>query len=253
MINLSFDSLSPLRREFLIRLNHVKRDLPALDLTYDDLRKLDLQPWFSKHAEAGVREFIRNLFLSGNGALLFGNSFVQWGASEAFRRAAPQAMFCRFGIRPKLKPFSGVVLFEDQNLANPIVDQPDPEGSFVDTQLLMEYIYLSALRGVEYAGRTLVLTAVPEQKRVLVLGPVTATTLLRPVRRSLRPGLSMPLSPGSPGAGRRDPTWRRDLLCSLSGEGSSGFPSKNSDLRMSWLHRRQQAILLECLGAGGAD
>jgi hypothetical protein len=174
VIGLSFDQLGPLRREFLARLNHVKRDLPTLDLTYDDLRRLDLQPWFSEQTGVGVREFTRNLFLSGNGALMFGNSFVQWGASEAFRRAAPQATFCRFGVRPKLKPFSGVVLFEDQNRANPVNDQPDPEGSFIDTQLLMEYIYLSAMRGAEYARRMLVLMAVPEQNRVLVIGPAAA-------------------------------------------------------------------------------
>ncbi len=178
VVSLSFDQLGPIRHEFLKRLNYVKRDLPTLDLTYDDLRRLDLQPLFPEQAPVGVREFTRNLFLSGNGALLFGNSFVQWGASEAFRRAAPQATFCRFGVRPKLKPFSSVVLFEDQNRANPVKDQPDPEGSFIDTQLLMEYIYLSALRGVEYDGRTLVLVAVPEQNRVLVLGPGAATTRL---------------------------------------------------------------------------
>jgi len=175
VVSLSFDQLGPLRHEFLMRLNYVKRDLPTLDLTYDGLRRLDLQPLFPEQAPVGVREFTRNLFLSGNGALLFGNSFVQWGASEAFRRAAPQATFCRFGVRPKLKPFSSVVLFEDQNRANPVKDQPDLEGSFIDAQLLMEYVYLSALRGAEYAGRMLVLAAVPEQNRVLVLGPDTAT------------------------------------------------------------------------------
>ncbi len=87
-------------------------------------------------------------------------------------------MFCRFGVRPKLKPFSGVVLFEDQNRANPVPDQPEPEGSFIDTQLLMEYIYLSAMRRVEYAGRMLVLVAVPEQNRMLVLDPASASAPL---------------------------------------------------------------------------
>jgi hypothetical protein len=95
-------------------------------------------------------------------------------------------MFCRFGIRPKLKPFSSVVLFEDQNRANPVPDQPDPEGSFVDARLLVEYVYLAALRGPEYADRTLFLMAVPEQKRVLALGPAAAMASLagggRPVR-----------------------------------------------------------------------
>jgi hypothetical protein len=170
----SFDELGPVRREFLVRLNSMNRDLRTLDRTYDDLRRLDLSRLLAQPYSTGIREFARNLFLSGNGALLFGNSFVQWGASEAFRRAAPQATFCRFGIRPKLKPFSSVVLFEDQNRANPIPDQPDPEGSFVDARLLVEYVYLAALRGPEYADRTLVLLAVPEQRRVLVLGPAAA-------------------------------------------------------------------------------
>lgn len=172
VIGLSFEKLGSLRREFLLRLNRMKRDLNTLDLTYDELRKLDMRPWFPGDGNAGVREFTRNLFLSGNGALLFGNSFVQWGASEAFRRAAPQATFCRFSVRPKLKPFSGVVLFEDQNRANPVPDQPDPEGSFVDCQLLMEYIHLAALRGTEYAGRLLALIAVPDEKRVLAIGAI---------------------------------------------------------------------------------
>ncbi|MGA2182420.1 MAG: hypothetical protein ABSH47_05270 [Bryobacteraceae bacterium] len=174
----SFEELGPVRREFLVRLNIISRDLRTLDRTYDDLRRLDLSRLLAQRYSAGVREFVRSLFLSGNGALLFGNSFVQWGASEAFRRAAPQAMFCRFGIRPKLKPFSSVVLFEDQNRANPVPDQPDPEGSFVDARLLVEYVYLAALRGPEYADHALVLLAVPEQKRVLVLGPAAAMASL---------------------------------------------------------------------------
>ncbi|MGA3029077.1 MAG: hypothetical protein ABSF98_30445 [Bryobacteraceae bacterium] len=182
----SFEELGPVRREFLVRLNSMNRDLRTLDRTYDDLRRLDLSRLLAQRYSTGIREFVRNLFLSGNGALLFGNSFVQWGASEAFRRAAPQAMFCRFGIRPKLKPFSSVVLFEDQNRANPVPDQPDPEGSFVDARLLVEYVYLAALRGPEYADRTLFLMAVPEQKRVLALGPAAAMASLagggRPVR-----------------------------------------------------------------------
>jgi len=178
VVALSFDQIGPLRREFLVRLNYVKRDLRTLDHTYDDLRRLDLKRLYPEQPEVVVREFVRNLFLSGNGALLFGNSFVQWGASEAFRRAAPQATFCRFGIRPKIKPFSGVVLFEDQNRANPVPDRPDPEGSFIDAQLLMEYVYLATLRSSDYTERTLTLFAVPEQARVLALGPAEAVSAL---------------------------------------------------------------------------
>ncbi len=173
-VALSFDELGPLRREFLIRLNAIDRNLQTVDRTYDELRRLDLGPSLEQRFGPEVSEFIRTLFLSGNGALLFGNSFVQWGASEALRRAAPQAAFCRFGIRPKLKPFSSVVLFEDQRRANPVADAPDLEGSFIDSRLLTEYVYLSAAREYDSPERLLALFAVPTEKRVLAVGPSAA-------------------------------------------------------------------------------
>jgi hypothetical protein len=164
---LSFDALSPLRREFLKHLNAIQKDLRAADGTYNDLRRLafNLGPPLSMPR---IREFVRSLFLSGNGALMFGNSFVEWGASEALRRVQPLAMFCAFGIRPKLKPFSSVVLFEDQNRANPTPDQPDPAGSLIDIVPLTEYIYLNATR---QPARMLALFGAPEQNRVLMLAP----------------------------------------------------------------------------------
>ncbi len=168
---LCFNELGPVRREFLLRLNSIDRNLKTVDRAYDGLRQIDLGAMMKRRYQPDVREFVRNLFLSGNGALLFGNSFVQWGASEAFRRAAPQATFCRFGVRPKLKPFSSVVLFEDQHRANPVPDRPDIEGSFIDAQMLVEYVYLSAMREREYAGRSLFVLAVPDDNCALALAP----------------------------------------------------------------------------------
>jgi hypothetical protein len=169
---LSFEALGPVRREFLRRLNAVHKDLRSADATYEDLRRLDIRKWLEARlaGEIRAREFLRNLFLSGNGSMLFGNSFVQWGAAEVLRRVQPQALVCCFGIRPKLKPFSSVVLFEDQDRANPVPDQPDPEGSLVDIRPLTEYVYLSA--GGEAARQRLVsLFAVPEWKRLLAIAP----------------------------------------------------------------------------------
>jgi len=170
---LSFDALGPLRREFLLRLNTIQKDLRSADSVLDDLRRMDFRKFLPEgvEEEPRVREFIRNLFLSGNGSMLFGNSFVQWGAAEAIRRAQPQALLCSFGIRPKLKPFSSVVLFEDQNRANPVADQPDPEGSLADVRLLAEYVYLSASQHPVFDGRTVYLFAVPEWNSVLLLAP----------------------------------------------------------------------------------
>ena len=170
---LSFDALGPLRREFLLRLNTIHKDLRSADAVLEDLRRMDFHKLLPDRVEQEprTREFIRNLFLSGNGSMLFGNSFVQWGAVEVVRRAQPQALFCAFGIRPKLKPFSSVVLFEDQNRANPVADEPDPEGSLTDSRLLTGYVYLSASQHPAFADRTAYLFAVPEWNSILLLAP----------------------------------------------------------------------------------
>jgi hypothetical protein len=117
-----------------------------------------------------VREFVRALFLSGNGSLVFNNSFVQWGASEALRRVRPQVLLACFGIRQKLKPFSSVVLFEDQSRSNPVPEENDPAGSLVDATLLAEYVYLAAQRHAGPRDRVLALMATGGLERVLVLG-----------------------------------------------------------------------------------
>ena len=101
-------------------------------------------------------------------------SFVEWGASEALRRVQPQVLIASFGVRKKLKPFSSVVLFEDQHRSNPTPDQDDPVGSMVDAAMLSEYVYLSAQRVACYPGHTVTVMAAFGSKRVLVLSPPAA-------------------------------------------------------------------------------
>lgn len=170
---LSFAGLAPVRREFLRRLNLIKKNLRSADQTYDELRRLELAPLLGPRlgSQRRLAAFIRDLFLSGNGSMLFANSFVQWGASEAMRRAQPQVMVCCFGIRNRLKPFSSVVLFEDQSRANPVPEQPDPAASRIDAEILGEYVYLAAARLPAYQGRTLGLFAAADHRRMLALGP----------------------------------------------------------------------------------
>ncbi len=170
---LSFDSLGNVRQEFLRRLNAIRKDLRSADQTYEDLRRLDLARLLgpSLRAQPRIREFIRNLFLSGNGALLFNNSFVEWGAAEALRRVQPQVLVCFFGVRQRPKPFSSVVLFEDQNRANPFPAVDDPAGSFIDIQILSEYVWLAADGLFPYRGRTLFLYGAMELDRILLLSP----------------------------------------------------------------------------------
>ena len=169
---LDWKSIEPARREFLNKLNVIKRDLKSVDETNAELRRADLAKLLpqalSEHPR--VREFVRNLLLSGNGSLVFPSSFVQWGAAETLRRAQPQVLLAFFGMRQKLKPFSSTVLFEDQHRNNPAEDADDPAGTLVDAQILAEYVYLAALRTTAYQTRTLGLMALAGHNRVLLLG-----------------------------------------------------------------------------------
>ena len=171
-VEFSWGALESVRRTFLDRLNAIHRDLHSADQTTDELRRIDisqsLDPRLGRIPR--VREFIRSILLSGNGSLVFDNSFVQWSASEALRRVQPQALVACFGMRPKLKPFSSVVLFENQNRSNPTPDQDDPSGSLIDGQMLSQYVHYSARNLPVYQERLVTLFACADLARVLVVG-----------------------------------------------------------------------------------
>lgn len=179
-VTLSFERLTAMRREFLDRLNAITKTLRSADEAHSRLQEVELAKYLGGgfEAEPRVREFVRSLLLSGNGALVFGNPFVQWGSTETLRRVQPQALISLFGIRNKPKPFSSLVMFEDQTRANPVEDQPDPEGSFTDSQILAEYVQLTCDRLLPYHQRTFQLLAAPALDRVLVLGPANLTAAL---------------------------------------------------------------------------
>jgi hypothetical protein len=170
---LSWEALAATRREFLTRLNTISRSIRSVDQTHEELKRMDISR-LTGPAIGGnpkVREFVRDLLLSGNGSLVFNNSFVQWGASEAMRRAEPQVLIACFGIRQKLKPFSSSVLFEDQSRRNPTPDAKDPAGSLVDAIELANYVYLAAQSVPAYQSHALTFMAVSDLNRILVLGP----------------------------------------------------------------------------------
>jgi hypothetical protein len=173
---LSWDALAPLRREFLRRFNSVQRDLRSVDQTSADLKRAPIDRLLDPSVAPNprLREFVRTLLLSGNGSLVFENSFVEWGSSEALRRVQPQVLFAAFGIRKKLKPFSSVVLFEDQTRSNPVPDEDDPAGSLADAAMLSQYVYLGAQRVACYPGNLVTLMAACDLNRVLVLAPAGA-------------------------------------------------------------------------------
>jgi len=172
-ILLSYARLDTCRQGFSHEMNTMRKDLSDADSVYDDLRKVDLAAWCPAEvvADPAAREFVRNLFLSGNGAVIFGNSFVQWGASEAFRRARPRFLAARFGVRSKPKPFTGVAVFENPDQVNPLPSVDDLPGSAIDAQILALYVWLAATRYEEYAKSTACVCVAESLSQAYIVAP----------------------------------------------------------------------------------
>jgi hypothetical protein len=170
---LSYERLDSCRQNFAREMNTMRKDLADADAVFDRLRKVDVSPWCPPEvaADSAVREFVRSLYLSGNGAVIFGNSFVEWAASEAFRRARPTLLAARFGLRTKPKPFTGVAVFENPDQVNPLPAVDDFEGSAIDAQMLALYVWLAATRYEEYQRSTICVCIAESLAQAYVVAP----------------------------------------------------------------------------------
>jgi hypothetical protein len=150
--SLNYGSLKPLRDRFLAQANTVPKNIAASDQILAALRRQDWNAWWPAElaGQPQLRNFLIDLFLSGNGALIFANAFVEWAASEALRRARPRGMVVRFGVRSKPKLFTGLAIFENQQRISTLPDVDDPEGSAIDALILARYVWLAAARYPEY-------------------------------------------------------------------------------------------------------
>lgn len=169
---LTYAVLKPFRNSFLVELNRIPKDMTATDQTISALRKKDWTRWWPSElaGQDRLRNFVVNLFLSGNGALIFSNAFVEWAASEVLRRARPQAVVACFGMRSKPKPFTGIAMFENQEKISPLPDVDDPENSAVDAAILARYVWLAACRYPEYS-RALCLCVAEHLNTVYIVAP----------------------------------------------------------------------------------
>lgn len=172
-ISLSYERLGSYRQNFSHEMNTMRKDLADADAVFDRLRKVDVIPWCPAEivSDPAVQEFVRSLFLSGNGAVLFGNSFVEWGASEAFRRARPSMVVARFGVRTKPKPFTGVAVFDNPDQVNPAPSVDDFSGSAADAEILALYIWLAATRYAEYQSATVCIALAESISQAYVVAP----------------------------------------------------------------------------------
>ena len=170
---LSNERLNKLRQNFSREVNTMRKDLADADAVYDRLRKADITAWCPPEVAPVpvIREFLRSLYLSGNGALIFSNSFVEWSASEAFRRARPSFVMAQFGVRSMPKPFTSVAVFENPDEVNPLPAVDDLPGSALDAQMLALYVWLAASRYDEYLRNTVCLCIAESLSEAYVVAP----------------------------------------------------------------------------------
>jgi hypothetical protein len=173
VILLSNGRLDLYRQSFSREMNSMHKDLADADAVFDRLRKVDVKPWCPAEVDAhpAIREFVRNLYLTGNGAVIFGNSFVQWASSEAFRRARPSFLAAQFGTRSKPKPFTGVAVFDNPDQVNPLPAVDDLPGSAIDAEMLALYVWLSAYRFEEYRRSTVCVCVAESLSEAYVVAP----------------------------------------------------------------------------------
>ena len=169
---LEYAALKRFRDNFLAEVNTVPRDMTVSDQILARIRREDWESrWPAALAgEPRLRHFLVELFLSGNGALIFSNAFVQWCASEAIRRARPRLLVARFGLRAKPKPFTGIAIFENQQKISALTDVDDPVGSAIDALILARYVWLSVLRYPE-REQTCGVCVSEASGRAYVIGP----------------------------------------------------------------------------------
>ncbi|MEX2301746.1 MAG: hypothetical protein WD733_12460 [Bryobacterales bacterium] len=99
-------------------------------------------------------DFLQSVLLNGNGTLLINNTFVEWASMQVLRRARPTLLCASFGIRTKVKPFSSLLIYADQEEANPIPTQADMLGTYVDLEIFYQYIWQECEKYAEYRRNT---------------------------------------------------------------------------------------------------
>jgi len=185
---LSYDRLRPYRDELTRALNRkVQSGVESPQAFAAYARSLQIIPPAGTlmYSADVLIAFVRDVLLTGNGTLLVNNTFVEWAAVQALRRAQPRILVTRFGVRDRLKPFSSMVLFSQPRASdhNPVV--PDPAGSFIDVEQLSYYVWLNAEKNPAYRRKTLYLFLAEGVDEMLAIRSDAPQAAARPARARL--------------------------------------------------------------------
>jgi len=174
LVGLNYDKL----REYRVRLtNEVAQILRTQDVRgprqlLAKLKELKIRPSEGDMGHDPVlAEFTRATLLSGNGTLLINNTFVEWSTVQAVRRARPSLTVASFGIRNKIKPFTSLLIYADQDISNPIPTQMDTLGTYVDLEIFDQYIWQECEKYAEYRHNTAYLFVGEGMDEMLAIAP----------------------------------------------------------------------------------
>jgi len=187
---LSYDRLRPYRDDLTRTLNNkIQSGVESPQAFAAYARSLQLAPPAGAllYTADVLVAFVRDVLLTGNGTLLMNNTFVEWAAVQALRRAQPRVLITRFGVRDKLRPFSSMVMFSQPRPSDQLPSVQDPVGSFVDVEQLSYYIWLNAEKTPAYRGRTLYLFLAEGVNEMLAIRsdrPAATASGLPPARLS---------------------------------------------------------------------
>lgn len=154
---LSYVELKNYRDRLMESVNEIltRKKIPGPQQLAAELKKLHVHPSESEFASDPIlAEFLRAVLLTGNGTLLVNNTFVEWATIQAVRRAKPSVAIVSFGIRNKIKPFSSLLIYTDQDKANPIPTQMDTLGTYIDLEVFYQYLWQEFEKYAEYQLNT---------------------------------------------------------------------------------------------------
>ena len=140
-VNVSYARLAAYRAQLMQEVNRLVRaeQIRGPRQLGAKLKNLKLMaPQGEVGADPVLSEFVRTVLLAGNGTLLINNTFAEWATLQAVRRARPSLTLISLGIRNKVKPFSSLLIYSDQETASPVPTQMDALGSYVDLEVFLD-------------------------------------------------------------------------------------------------------------------
>jgi hypothetical protein len=174
VVRLSYQRLADYRARLQKQVQQVVEGerVPGPQQLSARLKQMQMRPGEADLAgDPLLGEFARAILLSGNGTLLINNTFVEWASVQAIRRARPAVTLISYGIRNKIKPFSSLLIYADQETSNPIPTQADVLGSYVDLEIFHQYIWQEFMKYAEYRGNTAFLFVAQGTDEMLAIAP----------------------------------------------------------------------------------